>query len=93
MLQIFLNEWERRGGNAAQLLKEVEERQIGRAREIRDREQQLQERDLPSDQKVHNLLEPLNNGGTLPTDLENILALINHKPSLEGNPNGTPGKI
>ena len=93
VLQIFLNEWEKRGGNAAQLLKEVEEQQIARAREIHDRKQQLQERDLPSDQKVPNLLEPLNNGGTPLAALENILALINHKPPLEGNPNGTPGKI
>ena len=93
VLQIFLNEWEKRGGNAVQLLKEVEERQIAREREIHDRKQQLQEQDLPNDQKVPNLLEPLNNGGTLPAELENILALINHKPSLEGNHNGTPGKI
>ena len=93
LLQIFLNEWEKRGGNAAQLLKEVEEQQIARERKIRDRKQQLQEQDLPSDQKVPNLLEPLNNGGTLPAELENILSSINRKPSLEGNHNGTPGKI
>ena len=93
VLQIFLNEWEKRGGNAAQLLKEVEEQQIARKREIRDRKQQLQEQDLPSDQKVSNLLEPLNNGGMLPAELENILSSINYKPSLEGNHNGTPGKI
>ena len=93
VLQIFLNEWEKRGGNAAQLLKEVEEQQIAREREIHDRKQQLQEQDLPNDQKVPNLLKPLNNGGTLPTELEDILALLNHKPSLEGNHNGAPGKI
>ena len=84
VLQIFLNEWEKRGGNAAQLLKEVEEQQIAWEREIHDRKQQLQERDLPSDQKVPNLLKPLNNGGTPPTvggascpALEDILASIN----------------
>ena len=93
VLQIFINEWEKRGGNAAQLLKEVEEQQIAREREIRDREQQLQEQDLPSDQKVPNLLEPLNNRGTLPAELEDILASINPKPSLEGNHNGALGKI
>ncbi len=93
VLQIFLNEWEKRGGNAAQLLKEVEEQQIARKSEIRDRKQQLQEPDLPSDQKVPNLLEPLNNGGTLPAELESILSSISHKPPLEGNHNGAPGKI
>ncbi len=93
VLQIFINEWEKRGGNAAQLLKEVEEQQIARETEIHDREQPLQAQDLPSDQKVPNLLEPLNNGGTLPAELEDILALINGKPSLEGNHNGTLGKI
>ena len=93
VLQIFLNEWEKRGGNAAQLLKEVEEQQIAWKTEIHDRKQQLQEQDLPSAQKVPSLPEPLNNGGTLPADLENILSSINHKPSLEGNHNGTPGKI
>ena len=93
MLQIFLNEWEKRGGNVAQLLKEVEEQQIAWKREIHDRKQQLQERDLPNDQKVPNLLEPLNNGGMLPAELEDILSSINHKPSLDGNHNGTPGKI
>ena len=93
MLQIFLNEWEKRGGDAAQLLKDVEERQIERKSEIRDRKQQLQEPNLPSDQKVPNLLEPLNNGRTLPAELENILSSINHKPPLAGNHNGAPGKI
>ena len=93
VLQIFLNEWEKRGGNVAQLLKEVEEQQIAREREIHDRKQQLQEQDLPNDQKVPNSLKPLNNGSTLPAELEDVLALLNHKPPLEGSHNGAPGKI
>ena len=93
VLQIFLNEWEKRGGNAAQLLKAVEEQQIAWKTEIHDSKQQMQEPALPSDQKVSNLLKPLNNGGTLRVGLENILASINGKPSLKGNRNGAPGKI